>query len=251
MTAPAQLFIVHGSHPCVCAARALELKGLTYRTVELPPPLHAPIQRLVFGRRTVPGLRLPDGERISGSRAILRRLEELRPEPPLYPSDPGARARADEAEQWGDDVLQPLVRRVLWWALTHTPSALPSYSNGSALPLPRRALLAFAPALSRAQRGLNKVSDDAVRQDLRRLPGHLDRVDAWIADGVLGGPDPGAADLQVASSLGLLATVEDLGGLFASRPARALAQRLFPSWPGRVPPGALPEAWLPAGAAAS
>lgn len=249
MAAPAQLFIVHGSHPCACVARALELKGMSYRLVELPPPLHAPIQRVVFGQRTVPGLRLPEGERISGSRAILRRLEELETQPPLFPSEPGARAQAAEAEQWGDEVLQPLVRRVLWWSLTRSPSALPSYSDGSALPLPRRALLAFAPLLTRAQRVLNKVSDDAVRQDLRRLPGYLDRVDRWIAEGVLGGPQPGAADLQIASSLGLLATVKDVGALIAPRPSGDLARRLFPSWPGRVPAGVLPRAWLPARAA--
>ncbi len=222
---------------------------MPYRSVELPPPLHAPIQRVVFGQRTVPGLRLPGGERISGSRAILRRLEELEPQPPLYPAEPEARARAAEAEQWGDEVLQPLVRRVLWWALTRSPSALPSYSDGSALPLPRRALLAFASLLTRAERALNKVSDDVVRQDLRRLPGYLDRVDRWIAEGVLGGPEAGAADLQIASSLGLLATVEDVGALITPRPSGDLARRLFPSWPGRVPAGVLPPAWLPARAA--
>jgi glutathione S-transferase len=250
VAAPAQLFVVHGSHPCACVARALELKGMPYRLVELPPPLHAPVQRLIFGRRTVPGLRLPGGERVSGSRAILRRLEELAPQPPLYPAAAEAKARAAAAEQWGDDVLQPLVRRVLWWALTHAPSALSSYSDGSALPLPRRALMAFAPLLTRAERALNQVRDDAVRQDLRRLPGHLGRVDAWIAEGVLGGASPGAADLQIASSLGLLATVQDVGGLIAPRPSGALAQRLFPSWPGQVPAGVLPPAWLPAAAAA-
>jgi len=71
-------------------------------------------------------------------------------------------------------------------------------------------------------------------------------VDGWIAGGVLGGPEPGAADLQVASSLGLLATVQDVKVLIAPRLAGALARRLFPDWPGRVPPGALPAAWLPA-----
>lgn len=246
MAASGQLFVVHGSHPCACVARALELKGMPYRRVELPPPLHAPIQRVLFGRRTVPGLRLPGGERISGSRAILRRLEELEPQPPLFPADPETRARAAEAERWGDEVLQPLVRRVLWWALTNSPDALPSYSDGSALPLPPRALLAFAPLLTRAERALNKVSDDAVRQDLRRLPAYLDKVDGWIAEGLLGGPEPGAADLQIASSLGLLATVEEVGALIAPRPSGALARRLFPRWPGRVPAGALPPAWLPA-----
>jgi len=244
MAARAQLFVVHSSHPCECAARALELKGMPYRLVELPPPLHAPIQRVLFGRRTVPGLRLPGGERISGSRAILRRLEELEPEPPLFPADPEARARAAEAEQWGDEVLQPLVRRVLWWAFTHSPDSLASYSEGSALPLPPRALRVLAPHLTRAERALNKVSDDAVRDDLRHLPEYFDKIDSWIAEETLGGDSPGAADLQIASSLALLATVEDVGTLIAPRPCGELARRLFPSWPGRVPAGVLPPAWL-------
>src|SRR5207253_4946210 len=86
-TMDARLYVVHGSHPCAAVARGLELKGMPYRTVELPPPLHAAIQRARFGARTVPGLRL-DGEKVQGSRAILRRLDELHPDPPLYPADP-------------------------------------------------------------------------------------------------------------------------------------------------------------------
>src|SRR3954453_5378741 len=57
------LYVVHGSHPCAAVERALELKGLEYRRVELPP-LHAPIQRVVFGARTVPAMRLDGGERL-------------------------------------------------------------------------------------------------------------------------------------------------------------------------------------------
>jgi hypothetical protein len=32
-----RLFIVHGSHPCNTAMKALEVKGLSYKVVELPP----------------------------------------------------------------------------------------------------------------------------------------------------------------------------------------------------------------------
>ena len=32
------LYVVHGSHPCAAVERALELKGLAYRRIELPPP---------------------------------------------------------------------------------------------------------------------------------------------------------------------------------------------------------------------
>jgi glutathione S-transferase len=233
------LFVVPGSHPCACVERALELKGIAYRRVELPPPLHAPIQRAIFGRRTVPGLRLAGGERVSGSRAILRRLEELAPEPRLLPGDADARARVEEAERWGDEVLQPLVRRVLWSALSCRPEAIPSFSEGSSLNLPAQAVAAFAPALTRAQRMLNAVSDDAVRKDLETLPSHLDRVDAWIADGTLGGEAPNVADLQIAPSIRLLSNVADLRTHLESRPCLELATRLFPTYPGAVPAGAL------------
>lgn len=74
------------------------MKGLSHDVVEWPYTLHAPTQRAIFGARTVPGLKV-DGEKVSGSRAIMRRLEQLAPEPPLVPSDPEARARVEDAAQ--------------------------------------------------------------------------------------------------------------------------------------------------------
>jgi len=87
----------------------MSIKGLSYRVTEWPPPLHAPMQFVLFGVRTVPALEL-DGEKVSGSRAIMRRLEQLAPEPSLFPADPAARARVEEAERWGDEVFQPVAR---------------------------------------------------------------------------------------------------------------------------------------------
>src|ERR1700745_1352857 len=87
------LYVVHGSHPCAAVVKALELKGLrTYRTVEWPPPLHAPMQPLLFDARTVPALKI-DGEKLQGSRTIMHRLDALRPDPPLYPKDPATRMK--------------------------------------------------------------------------------------------------------------------------------------------------------------
>jgi hypothetical protein len=43
----------------------------------------------------------------------------------------------------------------------------------------------------------------------------------------------------------MLLTVEDLGPLFAGRPASELARRLVPVFPGCVPAGVVPAAWLP------
>ena len=89
---PIKLYVIHGSHPAAAVARALEMKGLAYEVVELLPPLHFAIQRVRFGAPTVPAVRLESGMKVSGSTAIMRRLEELAPDPPLFPSNRRGRA---------------------------------------------------------------------------------------------------------------------------------------------------------------
>ena len=80
--------------------------------------------------------------------------------------------------------------------------------------------------------------------DLAALPGWLDHVDQLIADGVIGGDVPNAADLQIGSSLRLILTLEDVAPLVRDRPAGRLALRLFPRFPGSVPAGTAPADWL-------
>ncbi|HWC28038.1 MAG TPA: glutathione S-transferase family protein [Solirubrobacteraceae bacterium] len=241
-----KLYVVHSSHPCETVEKALELKGIPYKRVELPIPAHAPLQLLRFGRRTVPALKLDGGDRITGSRAILRRLDELVADPPLLPADEPARSAVLEAERWGDEVLQPAVRRLVWAALKRRPDAAASYQQASRLPrLPRPVVRLVAPGVIALERALHGASDEAVRGDLQALPGYLDRVDDWILDGVLAGAkEPNAADLQIAASLRLLTTLGDVRPLLAGRPGEALAQALYPDFPGDVPEGAFPADWL-------
>ncbi|MFA4928417.1 MAG: glutathione S-transferase family protein [Patulibacter sp.] len=241
---PTKLYIVRGSHPCVTVERALQLKGHPYEVTEWLPPTHAPAQRLLFGKRTVPGIRFDDGEKVQGSVAILERLEQRFPEPPLVPADPALAERVHDAERWGDEVLQPIPRRLVWWSLSRRPSAIPSYQAGSKLAMPPLLTAFVAPAIVPIQRRLNRVSDESTHADLRDLPGHLDRIDGWLADGTLGGSREHVADLQIAPSLRLLMTIEDLRGPFLERPAGQWAQRLFPEWGGTVPAGTIPAAWL-------
>ena len=99
----------------------MSIKGLSYDVTEWPPTLHAPMQFVLFRARTVPALKL-DGEKVSGSRAIMRRLDRLTPEPPLYPADATARARVEEAERWGDEVFQPVARELIWAASRTVPA---------------------------------------------------------------------------------------------------------------------------------
>jgi glutathione S-transferase len=245
------LYVVNGSHPCATVERALQLKGIPYKLVEFPPPMHMAPMKLLFGKRTVPGMKVDD-EKISGSRAILRRLDELQPEPPLLPADDAARAQVEEAEAWGDEVLQPLVRRVLWPTFKAHPEAMATYNQGSKLPpIPVPVLKLIAPVATRIEMRANEATPETYAADLRTLPELLDRVDAWIADGTLGGEVPNAADLQITPSLRLLLTLGDLRPLIEPRPAGQLALRLWPDFPGDAPAGIIPAEYLPAAPAAA
>jgi glutathione S-transferase len=242
----AKLYVVHGSHPCATVQRALDMKAVPYKVVELLPPMHAALQRMRFGARTVPGLILDSGEKISGSRAIMRRLEELAPEPSLFPADPDALVEVHRAEEWGDEVWQPMARRLLWRTFTMHPRAMTSYQQGSRYPMPAVAVRLMAPAVNAVERRLNAAEEGAVRADLLALPGHLDRIDAWLADGVLGGETVNAADLQIATTSRLMLTIGDVRPYFAGRPAEAHAMGLFEEWAGSTPAGVFPAEWLAA-----
>ena len=145
-----------------------------------------------------------------------------------------------DAEAWGDETFQPLGRRLVWPAMKRHPGAMVSYSKRSKLPLPAPMIRLSAPLIVRGEIALNRASDDAARADLAALPGYLDRIDGWIEEGVLGGEQPNAADLQIATTLRLLMTLGDLRPLIEARPAGQLALRLFPQADGHIPAGALP-----------
>jgi glutathione S-transferase len=236
-----KLYVVNGSHPCAAVRKALELKGLDYTVVEWPPPMHAPMQRLLFGARTVPSLRIDGAEKISGSRRIMRRLEELAPEPPLFPADPDKRAAVEEAETWGDEVFQPVGRTLIWAAFHHSPAAMLSYTDGSKLPLPKFAIKASAPLITAASMRLNRTGDGPARRDLELLAGYLDRVDGYFNAGTLGDAEHvNAAALQICSTIRLLMTLADVRPMIDGRPCAGLTLSLFPWAPGQMPAGSLP-----------
>ena len=239
----AKLYVIPSSHPSRTARLMLEFKRIDYKRVDLMPVISkGALRALGFSGVTVPALRI-DGERIQGSREIARALDRVAPEPPLFPSDAEARAQVEAAERWGDEVLQSVARRVVWNALRRDRSPLRSYSAGARLGVPiGLAIKTAAPIVALSAR-FNEATDDRVRDDLAALGGMLDRIDAWIADGVLGGDPPNAADLQIATSVALLMTLDDLRPAIASRPAGRLAERIDPDFPGRAP-AILPAAWL-------
>ncbi len=239
----ATLYVIPASHPARTAAMMLDRKGIDYKRVDLMPVISkGALRALGFPGVTVPALKI-DGERVQGSREIARALDRLKPEPPLFPSDPDLLAEVEQAERWGDGVLQSVARRVLWNGMRRERSPLRSYSTGARLGIPiGLAVKTAAPIVALSAR-FNEATDETVRDDLAALPGMLNRIDDWIAAGVLGGDPPNAADLQIATSVRLLMTLDDLRPAIEQRPAGQLALRIDPDYPGRMPP-VLPAEWL-------
>ena len=242
----ATLYAVPASHPCAAIELALQLKGVPYERVDLLPVTAKLQQRRRFGGPTVPGVVFADGEHVLGSRAIVRELEHRAPEPPLLPLNGRARREVEDAERWGDEVLQPLGRRLTWASLRRRPALVMSYSEGADLPVPAPLARLSAPLVAQAAARLNGASDPEVRADLINLDFHLDRADRWVEQGTIGGERPNAGDLQIGSGLRLLLTLGDLRARIDARPCGSVARRWFPDYPGSVPAGVLPREWLEA-----
>lgn len=244
----ARLYVIPASHPATTAALMLDYKGIAYRRTDLMPVVSKVVLRAVgFRGVTVPALEI-EGERVQGSRPIARALDRLVPDPPLFPADPEARAAVEEAERFGDEELQHPVRQLLWWGFKHERENLRSYSEGAHLGVPIGLAIKTGGPLVALSARFNAADDAHARAALAALPDLLDRVDAWIAAGTIGGPEPNAADFQIATSIGLALTLDDLRPLIEPRPAAALARKIVPNYPGHTPP-ILPPAWLPEPAA--
>ena len=224
------------SNPSQAARLMLERKGIDYESRDLVPGLHRLTVRLAgFRGGTVPALKI-DGRRVHGSLAISRALEELRPEPPLLPS-----AEVEEAERWGESVLQPVTGRTFHWALGRDPELREWLARESRVPA-ARALASVTGPIARAFD--RSATDAAVRADVEAIPAMLDHVDELIAAGTIGDPAaPNAADFQIATTVREILSLGDLHVLAEGRPAEELARRILPEWADT--PVRVPGEWLP------
>ena len=254
MSARATLYVISGSHACATAKLMLEHKQIAYRRVQLPTGVHpfavrvlgfpghkAPIREVEgeTGRSlalldrlgTVPALRYGT-ERVQTNRRIARFLEEVEPQAPLFPADVGRRAEVEAAVAWGDEVFQMSARRL---GLTGSLSGLDGFRDRGnsgrlgALLSPNEILrvLASRGVTSVAFKANAQVEDQLVAE----LPGLLDRIDAWIATGVLGGEQLNAADYMIAPSIALIAYRLDLRPKIEARPAGEYVERVLPEPP--------------------
>lgn len=229
---PARLYTIPLSHPALAAAGMLRQQEIPFRELSLPGGLHPALLRMAgFHGPTVPALRLADGRRVQGSSAIARALDAADPARELFPADPVPRARVEEAERWGEQVLQPIPRRLIRRGLRDHLRQRQWFADvASPFPAPRvmGAVLTPLVPLFVAQAG---ATPERVLQDLVELPGHLDHVDALLADGTIGGARLNAADWQIGTTVRVLLAFEDVGELVAGRPAASHARRVQPDYP--------------------
>lgn len=240
-----RLYVIPGSHPSIAAEMMLERKGVPYKRRDLITAAHKPILKsLGFSRTTVPALKA-DGRKIQGTNEIARWLEEVKPEPSLFPADPDARRRVEEAERWGDTELQPVPRRLSWYALGEDRSSIKEFLAGYKLGIPTSVAAATAAPIIWVEKKIWKAHAQNVRADLERLPSLIDEVDRLVNEGVIGGDEPNVADYQIATSVRLLMLFDQLRPLIENRPAGRFALKVVPHMQGHVP-ASLPADWIPA-----
>ena len=234
----AVLYAMRISNPSQAALAALRLKRLRFTYHDLMPGFHPALVRAAgFSGWTVPALRL-DGRAVQGSREIMRALDAAVPDvSPLVVSP-----AVEEAEAWGERVLQDVPRRIFRWALVEDVS-LRRWLLGDVAGRPAAGFLAVTGGLlPRVLAGVSRADEAAVRADIAGLDGLLDQVDSWMAEGLIGGEEANAADLQIFSSGRTLAAFADLRERLGERPCVVRARELIPDYPEI--PRTLPAEWL-------
>jgi glutathione S-transferase len=232
----ARLYGASLSYPSRAARLMLEHKDIEHEWVKLAPGLH-PFQLRLAGFRggTIPALRL-DGLRVVGSRPIARLIEEVKPEPPLFPADPSRLRAVEDAEEWGDTVLQPIPRRLLRWAFRHDRDARVTLAGVFGSSRPELAARFMGPMAAFIARREDARKTERVQADWAALPAHLDHAEQLMRDGVIGSPEPNAADFQIGGTLRAMLEFDDYEPLLSGRPLEQLARRVMPNYPFRIPP---------------
>lgn len=245
-----KLYVIPGSHACRSGILMLEHKRVPYERHDIVTRLHPPAVRLrgfdaggqtrTAGSRRTVALRFGDmvgtvpalatnGVRISTNHGIARFLDERHPERPLFPADPERRRAVEEAERWANETLQMAARRIpMAWVLRDPAGAARRAAAGRLGYLLYRRELARRVLLPWIARAVVAARPEPDRDPVVELPAMLDRVDAWIRDGVLGGDDLNAADYMVAPSLALILYRPDAMEHFEGRSALELVDRILP-----------------------
>src|SRR5947207_7003997 len=238
-----RLFSMPGSHAATTGQLLFDHKGINYKRTDLLPVVSwVVLKALRFPDMTVPAGKI-DGERVQGTQAIARELERRKPEPRLFPHDAEGRRAVEEAERFGDEELQQKIREIFLWSARKDRSGLVGYLEGANIGMPHRVAARIAGPFIAVDARSRGATDDNVRRAIAAFPRMLQRIDDWIEEGILGGEPPNVADLQIAPSLRLAMSLDDLRPAIEGRPAGRLATQIVKHFPGRTP-AVLPPEWL-------
>jgi glutathione S-transferase len=223
-----KLYVIPGSHAARTGILLMDHKAVPYKLKELRPGAQRTLRLRGFPGGTVPALDW-NGRKVQTSIEIARFLDEVQPDPPLFPADPARRARIEEIERWVDEDFQMDTRRLLFAASLDWPGTLVDCGDDGRMgPLLSRTRRRRRLAL-RLARTAFKVDRDAERRLLDRLPQHLDRIDGWVEEGLLNGEALTAADYAVAAHVALLTYRTDLRPEVERRPVARLVDRVLPA----------------------
>jgi glutathione S-transferase len=189
---------------------ALDYKGVAHRRKNLPPGLHSAILRVRGRGSTVPVLDV-GGRKVRDSTAIIAALEELQPDPPLYPEGEAAREGALELEDFFDEHCGHDVRRVgLDQVLESRDVMVQSLLAGSPTMLRFTARVAH-PLVKRQVRRRYRINPESVLASRKKVQAALDRIESELGRGdYLVGERFSVADLAGASLLAPLVLPPEL-----------------------------------------
>ena len=225
------------SHYNEKARWALDHKRLPHTRHSLLPGPHKLTVTRLSGQAQVPVLR-HGRQIIAGSARIIDYLEQLVPEPALYPRRPDCLARAQEIQTWFDNEVGPAVRCAAFSDLMEDPGYFASTFTDDRSLVTRaiyRALLPVTQALMTRDLG---ITPDATPHARATVQTALDRVtEDSRATGYLVGDAFSVADLAAAALL--MPAVQPPEGPTYPEPRAAVVDRWTARWADH--PGA---AWV-------
>ena len=200
-------------------ARALALKKLEFRQVDLKSPGDLKRWNRVTGK--MPVLEV-DGEKVYDSTFILRRLDEIQPDPPLFSDDPSAAAAQRMLEDWSDESLYWYVMALRWSPKNEAATIRQILPTVPALLRPLVGMIVSRQigSMPRVQ-GLGRLPEDVLVREaglrLDDLIGQLGQRPFFFADRV------SAADLAVYGELrtALSGPTPEFDALISERPVLA------------------------------
>jgi glutathione S-transferase len=180
---------------------ALDFKGIPHVRRSLLPGPHAPRVLWMSGQKAVPVLVI-DGKAIADSTRIIEAVEEMQPDPPLYPRDALDRARALALEEFFDEELGPHIRRTWFYEIMPDADFTAAQLTMGWGATTRRLYRAAYPVVSTIMRADMRINAAGAAAGRTKVQAALDRVAAELQpSGYLVGTEFSVADLTAAALL--------------------------------------------------